>query len=107
MALTTNTRSNSMGVVNFASGAMVSDAGAAEAATINLGFVPRSVKFVNLTDRISYEYHEGQAAGDSLKTVAAGTRTIDSGVLTVSGSDVTISAAGMIASKSFAWEAQG
>ena len=107
MALTTNTRSNSMGVVNFASGAIVSDGGAAADLTINLGFVPRLFKIVNLTDRIAYEYHEGQAAGDSLKTVAAGTRTIDAGVVTVVGSDVTVTAAGMIASKSFAWEAQG
>ena len=52
MALSTNTQTNSNGVVNYAIGKVVTDGGAAAATTFTLGFVPRKVRFVNLTDRI-------------------------------------------------------
>lgn len=113
MALTTNTQSNSMGVVNHASGYVVTDAGAAADTTFQLGFLPRVVRFVNLTDRISLEWAEGMAANSALRTVAAGTRTLDvSSGITVNNSPSTgvsnsfmIKTADMIASKVFYWEA--
>lgn len=106
MALTTNTQSNSNGVVNYAVGKVVTDAGAAAATTFTLGFVPRKVKFVNLTDRIVDEWFEGMASASSLHTVAAGTVTLETtNGITVSGNTFTVTATTMVASKSFFWEA--
>lgn len=43
----------------------------------NVGFRPRYVQFVNLTDRTTIEYYDGMAANTCLKTAAAGTRTLE------------------------------
>jgi len=114
MALTVNLQYNSEGIVNHASGSVTTDAGAAADTTIQLGFMPRVVRWVNLTDRISLEWYQDMAANSAVRTVAAGTRTLDvaSGV-TVNGSSgtatnansFTIKLADIPASKSFAWEA--
>lgn len=106
MALTVNTQSNSNGVVNYARGAVTTDAGAAAATTFTLGFVPRTVRFHNATDRISDEWFEGMAAASSLHTVAAGTRTLElTNGITVAGSSFTVTAVTIPASKVFYWEA--
>lgn len=108
MAITTNTQSNTMGVANHAVGQVVTDSGAAAAATFTVGFVPRIVRFHNLTDRISDEWFEGMSAANSLHTVAAGTRTLETtNGITVSGNTFTLTATTMVASKSFYWEAIG
>lgn len=113
MALTTNTRVDSAGVVNHSSGYMVNDAVAATVA-ISLGFVPRYFKLVNLTDRITYEWWSGMAltGGAALKTVATGVRTLETtegptfGTVALGTADVvTLSTALILASKTFAWEA--
>lgn len=52
MALSTNTQTNTNGVVNRASGQVVTDSATAAAATFTLSFAPRKIRFVNLTDRI-------------------------------------------------------
>ncbi|MAF04953.1 hypothetical protein [Herbaspirillum sp.] len=107
MAVTTNTQSASQ-VRNHAVGQLVTDAGAAAALTITLGFVPRVVRFHNLTDRISEEWFEGMAAASSLHTVAAGTRTLETtNGITVTSNGFTVNATTMVASKSFYWEAIG
>jgi phosphatidylserine synthase len=106
MALSTNTQTNSNGVVNYAIGKVVTDGGAAAATTFTLGFVPRKVRFVNLTDRITDEWFEGMSAANSLHTVAAGTVTLETtNGITVSGNTFTVTATTMVASKSFFWEA--
>lgn len=106
MALTTNTQSNSNGVNCFAVGKITSDASAAAAVTITLGFTPRYIKFVNLTDRITEEWFEGMASASSLHTVAAGTMTLETvNGIAVSGSSFTLTAVTMVAAKSFFWEA--
>src|SRR5690349_25137154 len=108
MALTANTQSNTMGVVNHAVGQVVTDSGTAAAATFTIGFVPRIVRFHNLTDRISDEWYEGMSAANSLHTVAAGTRTLETtNGITVSGNTFSVTATTMVASKSFYWEAIG
>lgn len=53
------------------------DAATPAAATLYPGFRPTYVQLVNLTDRITYEWYEGMAEGDYIKTVAAGTRTLE------------------------------
>ena len=106
MAIITNTQTNSNGVSNLAVGKLVSDAGAAAALTITLGFTPRYVKFVNLTDRITDEWYEGMASASSLHVVAAGTQTLETtNGIAVSGSTFTLTATTMVASKTFYWEA--
>lgn len=106
MALSTNTQSNSNGVVNYAVGKVVTDGGAAAATTFTLGFAPRKIRFVNLTDRIQDEWFEGMSAANSLHTVAAGTVTLETtNGITVSGNTFTVTATTMVASKSFFWEA--
>lgn len=54
-----STQSNSLGIANVATGQFVTDAVAAAAATFTLGFAPRYIRFVNLTDRIQDEWFEG------------------------------------------------
>ena len=77
---TVNATSNSESIVNFASGSYTS----ASSDTISLGFVPRWVKIVNATDAATYEKLEGMAAAACVKTVTAGTTTIDtSGLVTI------------------------
>jgi hypothetical protein len=108
MALTTNTQKNSGGIVNHASGHIVSDAAAAAAVTITLGFAPRIVRFHNVTDRISDEWLSGMASASSIHTVAAGTRTLETtNGVAVSGNTFTLTATTMVASKVFMWEAIG
>ncbi len=110
MALSTNTQTNSNGVVNRAMGKIVTDAAAAAIATLQLGFVPRYVRFVNLTDRITDEWYEGMAAASSLHAVAAGTQTLETvNGVTVDAVNKTISltAVTMVASKTFYWMAEG
>lgn len=59
MTATVNSQSQSGGIVNHAIGYLNTDAVAAAALTITLGFSPRIVRFHNLTDRISDEWFEG------------------------------------------------
>lgn len=76
MALTVNTRGQAMSVDNFASFFFTTDATAAVKTYLHAGFLPRYVKFINLTDRIVDEFVAGMAADNSLHTVAAGTITL-------------------------------
>lgn len=109
MALSTNTRSYTGGIANHAVGSVVTDSATAAIATIAVGFVPRVVRFHNLTDRISDEWYEGMAAASSLHTVAAGTVTLETtnGITVNADGTFTLTAVTMAASKVFAWEAIG
>ena len=57
---------------------------AADSTRVFTGFKPRYVRWENATDRIRVEWFEGMAANTSLKTAAAGTRTLETtnGVIT-------------------------
>lgn len=112
MALTTNTQYNSESIVNHASGTVVTDSGTAADTTFQLGFTPRVVRWVNLTSRITLEWYADMAANSAIRTVAAGTRTLDvSNGVTVTASGVVggnaflIKATDIPVSCSFAWEA--
>lgn len=107
MALTTNTQENTNGVSNFVTGNVVTDAGAAADTTFNLGFSPRKVTFVNLTDRTVDVWYKGMAAFSSLHAVAAGTMTLETvNGISVSGNSFTVKAATIPASKTIVWEAE-
>ena len=73
-----STQANAEGIVRQASGSRTGTRTAADF-TITLGFIPTYVKVVNVTDRIMAEWHFGMTKGDSLLTVAAGTRTLETG----------------------------
>lgn len=45
--------------------------------TTTLNFTVRYFQLVNLTDSITHEWYEGMAAGTTVKTIANGTRTLD------------------------------
>lgn len=95
-------------VVRNVSGSYLDDAGTPAAATITLGFTPRYFQWNNVTDRISYEWFDGNANGTTLKTVAAGTRTLDTAdvAISVSGGVVTIGAAAILQNKQYRWRAR-
>jgi hypothetical protein len=73
----TETTVQDNGIIRLTSGAVFDDAGAPDAASINLGFRPRYIRVVNHTDRIEYEWFQGMASATSLKTIANGTRSAE------------------------------
>ena len=97
---------------------------AADSVVVNLGFTPKYICWENVTDRIKGEWYEGMAANSCIKTVAAGTRTLEvtggNGGLTVCDSDGTATTTGkafsvlqnatlalILASKTCNWYAEG
>lgn len=80
---------------------------------VDLGFKPRYIRWVNLTDRVGVEWMEGFGAAECLKTAATGARTLDttSAAVVVDKTgfsilqDATLGA--IAASKTCYWQAQG
>lgn len=64
---------------------------AADSVVVPLGFTPKYVAWENVTDRTKIEWYEGMAANTCIKTVAAGTRTLETtnGGITVCTADGT------------------
>jgi hypothetical protein len=107
--LTTNSQKSAGGVLNMASGVWASDAGSTGVPfTFSVGFTPRYVAFVNITDLIVDEWWDGMAADSSLHQVSAGTLTLaGSGGITVAQGQFTVAAGLVPASKNGYWRAQG
>ena len=103
---TVSASSQAAGVVSFASGSFTSDN---TATTVTIGFKPRWVKVVNTTDVIVWEKIEGMAAANSVKTVTAGTTTIDTGAAITINTDgtITLSATAVGNAKAISWVALG
>lgn len=95
---------------------------AADSTLVSLGFTPKYVVWENVTNRVKIEWYEGMAANTSIKTVAAGTRTLETtnGGITICDSDGTANVNGkcfsvlqnatlaaILASKVCTWMAQG
>ena len=59
MPTNTNVQATAAGVINHATGQIVTTSAAAAAVTITCGFVPRVIRFHNVTDRISDEWFDG------------------------------------------------
>lgn len=84
------------GIVNSQTASWTGD-GAAQ--TITLGFVPLHVIVINETDVIRWEKIDPMAAANCLKTIAAGTMTLDATSAIVINSDGTLTlSAGLSAS---------
>lgn len=75
------------GIVNVVTGSWTGD-GAAQ--TLTLGFVPLYIKIVNETDATTWEKWDPMVAANSIKTVTAGTMTVDTGSAIVINSDGTV-----------------
>ncbi|WP_423459970.1 hypothetical protein [Ottowia sp. VDI28] len=88
---------------------------ATDSLRVACGFTPRYVRIVNVTDRIEAEWFDGMDANSCLKTVAAGTRTLEvtggNGGITVDRQGFRIlqnaTLAVIAASKTIVYEAQG
>lgn len=95
--------SQSSGHANIATGSFT---GAGAAVDLELGFNPRYIKLFNMTDAMTYEFCEGMAATQTLKTVTAGTTTVDANSIIVPDQNgFAIAAAGAVNAKAFAWVA--
>jgi len=106
MAITA-TQNNPNGVVNIASGSFFDNVGGTVQA-FNLGFQPTYVCWENVTDRIKHEWYDGAANGTTVKTAAAGTRTLDTAdvAISVSSSGFSVGAAANIVNKQYRWRAE-
>lgn len=104
MGIATSVVNKSVGIFTKTIQYFTTDAVAAADTVFAFGFKPRSVRFINLTDRIQDEWFEGMANPGSLHTLAAGTATlVGAGGITINADgNVSIPAALMVASKSFA-----
>jgi hypothetical protein len=69
------------GISNFASGIYTGDGSGS--IQVNAGFTPRYVQVVDITDITTWEWQECFPTTNTLKSVAAGTQTIDTGSLIV------------------------
>lgn len=52
---------------------------AAGVLTITLGFLPTYFKLLNVTDSLMFEWYDGMNQGDYVKTIANGTRSLETG----------------------------
>lgn len=76
-------------IVNFANGGYTGDGSGSIAVAV--GFTPRWVKVIDMTDATSYEWFADMPATDSLKTVTGGTTTVDTNSAVVTnGAQVTV-----------------
>jgi hypothetical protein len=112
MAATVVSQSNTESVPNLAVLRITTDAGGAAVTTFQVGFLPRVVRLMNITDNLMDEWFDGMAADTAIHTVAAGTRSLlGSGGITVGstagGGFVTLAAALIIASKTFNMVVEG
>lgn len=106
MAVSSTPSTKAAGVHHCESGSFTSDGGVA---TVTLGYNPTVFKVVNSTDTIVWEKTAGMAAANCVKTVAAGTTTIDTGSAILLNGDgtVTLSTTLCGTSKAISWIAFG
>ena len=90
MSITATQSAQPASTANVAVGSYITT-GTAAAIVITTGFKPRYVKVQNETSRDSYEWYEGMADAEAVKSVAAGTSTLITTLgITVSASGFTI-----------------
>lgn len=99
------------GIANYATGKLV---GGGAVVNVSCGFVPRTVRLINATDRIMDEKFQQMGPTEVIHTVAAGTRTLNTGSLLKFSDPETdgfrgfiIAAAAAIDTKELYWEAIG
>lgn len=79
---------------DFTIGAVPTYSGATQLTYGGLGFTPKKVRAINLTDRTIFEHffdaNLGTSNAEGLKTVAGGTVTYEASGLSVSGKNLTV-----------------
>lgn len=107
--VTAPTQTQAAGIVNIAFGSMATDSGAATDTTFTPGFVPRYICWINVTDRVRWEWWQGMTTAQCISTAANGTVTLETTNVIVNNSDgtFTVKAAIIVASKTHCWEARG
>lgn len=102
--------SQAMGIVNLATGSFT---GAGEDVEVTLGFKPRRVHLINMTDRIQHIWQEGMSATQTLNIAADGTATLNtsSHITDHDGADefrgFTVAAGAAVNAKAYVWSAWG
>jgi uncharacterized protein YhdP len=71
---------------------------------VNLGYRPKRVELINVTDAIRFTKHDDMAAAATLQEVAAGTMTVQN-VITINDRGFSMTAAANINAKVFTWHA--
>lgn len=95
---------NGMGIARGSCGKATGDG---TALSVTLGFRPKHIILINVTDRDRYEWIDGMAANTTLKSVAAGTMTADTtGAITIVEKGFIVNAATNIAAKALVWFAE-
>lgn len=102
----------SAGIANIMTGSFTGDG---TATAVTLGFVPRFVHLINVTDRIEQIWHAEMAATTTLNRDAAGAGTANTGTLISSvGTAATdtykgflIAAGAAVTAKAYVWIAIG
>ena len=116
MAVTVNNMSDSAGVVNYATGQLTTDAGAAAALVLQLGFLPRYFRLVQITGGTPYtmwEWLEGMGAVTITTAPSNGAKSNVANGITVGAANtaaersVTLAAGLLAVSSTLVWEAQG
>lgn len=109
MAIATQVLSHHQ-VRNHSIGKASTDATAAADTSFTVGYIPRRVVFINLTDRITLTWYEGMAPDSALRTDAAGgTTLITSAGITANASlnGFSVKAAAIPASKDYVFDTVG
>ncbi len=108
---TDSANTQSMGIVNMATGGFT---GADAAVEVTLGFTPRRVELINITDKIVQIWTTDMAATHCLNIAADGTATDNTGTLvspTVDGTDdykgFLVAAGAAVNAKVYVWTAWG
>lgn len=88
MTITASTK-NAIEKTRLATINHLDDAASPAAASYKVGFRPRYVLVDNVTDRVSLVWYDGMTSTHAVKTIAAGTRTLEtSGGVTVTGDTI-------------------
>ena len=109
MAIATQTISHHQ-VRNEAIGRFTTDATAAADTSFNIGYTPRYVRLINLTDATQLEWFEGMAPDSAIQTTAAGaTSVITTNGITANSTiaGFSVKAASLPASKTFTYQTVG
>jgi hypothetical protein len=108
-AFTTNTQATAAGVLNHTTGVAVTTADTASATTFTCGFVPRIIRWLNVTDSIRHEWISGMASPSATKQLLNGTSSLETtnGITVGTDGTFTVAAAIIVASKTHVWEAIG
>lgn len=95
---------NGMGIARGSCGKATGDG---TALSVTLGFKPKHIVLINLTDATRFEWIDGMPANNSIKTVTAGAMTADTtGVITLAEKGFIVNAASAANGKALHWFAE-